>query len=195
MGKSSGGVRGSGGNAATEQGYTAKMKRNILGTERVYRNNKDETMVVFSGDGTQVASFQGKGNRVEFNPARVPDDSIITHNHPLSIGKTGVGAIGHSFSKNDIVAAVGVNAREMRAVTPTYTFSIKRPKGGWGASEAQVKRAYTRIDKQVKAEMISYLNKTGWRKENIIRTDATWAHEVMKRMSRQFGWNYSKKRG
>jgi hypothetical protein len=195
MGKSSGGLRGGGGNAATEQGYTAKMKRNILGVERVHRTDKDESMHIFSPDGTHIKTIQGKGNRVQFFRSDVPADSIITHNHPLSLGKTGTAAIGHSFSGADIFSAIGTNAREMRAVTPTYTFSIKRPAKGWGKTEEQVRRAYKKIDNEVRKEMLSYINSGHWSDYNVTRADITHAHEVMKRISKKFGWQYTKKRG
>lgn len=195
MGKSSGGVRGGGGNAATEQGYTEKMKRNILGMERAYRNNKDETLHVFTPQGDLVRSIGGKGAKVVYSRSDVPENSIMTHNHPRSIGTTGIRRIGNSFSPADISSAIAANASEIRAVTPTYTFSIKRPAGGWGITAKQAKTAYTRANSKVQKETIDYLNKTGWKKENIDRAEVAHWHKVAQIVSKRYGWGYSKKRG
>lgn len=195
MGKSSGGVRGSGGNAATEQGYTAKMKRNILGMERAYRNNEDETLHIYTPQGDLVRSIGGKGAQVRYRRSDVPENSIMTHNHPRSIGTTGIRRIGNSFSPEDISSAIAANASEMRAVTPTYTFSIKRPAGGWGVTATQAKSAYSRANAKVRTETIAYLNKTGWTQDNIARAEVAHWHKVAKIVSKRYGWEYSKKRG
>lgn len=63
-------------------------------------------------------------------------DCVLTHNHPRGWGfsEKSLGRIGNSFSPADIYLAVSANLSEIRAVTPTYTFSLKRPKTGWGVS-------------------------------------------------------------
>lgn len=133
--KYSGGTRSSRtykGRGYTEKGYTNKMIKNIVGIEQKYRRNKDETLHVFNSKGDIVSSIGGKGARVIFNAKQIPANSILTHNHPRSLAEKGIKRIGNSFSIDDINTAIKTNAKEMRAVTPTYTFSIKRPKGGWG---------------------------------------------------------------
>lgn len=75
-------------NDATEQGYTAKMRRNILGTEKNIRTNKDESMHVFDSEGNKVLTFQGKGAGVAVTKEQydsVPENAIITHNHPRAL--------------------------------------------------------------------------------------------------------------
>ena len=178
---------------ATEKGYTAKMLRNIVGMEQNYRRNKDETMHVFSDKGDIIASFAGKGASVRFDKRNVPPNSIITHNHPRSLGASGVGRIGNSFSKDDIVSAVGTNAKEMRAVTPTYTFSVKRPKGGWKMTEAEVAKAYSAAEKKVWSDNVAYLKKEGHTSSGVARANISHYHKVMKELAKKFGWDYSKK--
>lgn len=207
MGKSSGGVR-SGANGgepktlnpvknlkgATEAGYTDKMVRNIVGIEQNYRMNKDETLHIFSPTGDLIRSIGGKGAQVRFATSDVPEGFILTHNHPRSLGSKGINRIGNSFSGDDILTAVNTNAREIRAVTPTYTFSMKRPKGGWGVkSKQQLKRAYNKAYREVDFEMRTYLRKRGYSADAVNRANATFYHKLNKRLAAQFGWDYTKK--
>ncbi len=196
MAKTAGGVRDPSGprKGATEKGYTANMVKNIVGKERNIRFNKDESLHVFSETGKAIASVQGKGAEVNYSSIRnsIPQNSIMTHNHPRGLAATGIGRIGNSFSKADIVSAVSLNAKEIRAVTPTYTFSVKRPKGGWGGSAKEIGKAFDAADNKVFSDGKSYLNKTGW--SNMARAEVTNFHKVMKIMAKKYGWDYSKKR-
>ena len=140
MGRNSGGVRGgkgtgrnNSGKGSTEDGYTSKMVKNILGMENRIRQNRNESLHVFDSKGNLIESIGGKGAEVSYKGHRIPQNSILTHNHPKSLGARGIRRIGNSFSIEDIVSAVSLNAAEIRAVTPTYTFSLKRPKGVEGA--------------------------------------------------------------
>lgn len=202
MGRNSGGIT-SGGNdgssggakGATEKGYTAKMVKNIVGLEQKYRRNRDETLHVFNPKGDIVTSFGGKGAQVKFDGKKIPANSILTHNHPRSLGATGIRAIGNSFSVQDIASAVAADAKEIRAVTPTYTFSLKRPKGGWGGTVKQVAQDFTKTHEKVRREMFEYLHRTDWNNDAVARAEVTHFHRVMSYMSKKYGWNYTKKRG
>lgn len=179
-------------NGATEKGYTKKMRDNILGKEREIRNNKDESLHVFSSKGDLLLSLQGKGASVIIN-TKLPENAIHTHNHPRSIGESGIRRIGNSFSAEDLMTAVKSNAREIRAVTPTYTFSIKRPKGGWNATPQQVRQAYQKYDVRTQDEFTRYLNKRGWSKTALDRANTLHWHRVNQLVAKEFGWNYTKK--
>lgn len=181
-------------NGATEKGYNALMRQNILGTERSIRRRRDEELHVFDSKGNPVKAIQGKGAEVKFN-GKLPENSILTHNHPRALGKSGIKAIGNSFSGKDVVLAVSSNAKEMRAVTPTYTFSIKRPKGGWGATPREVERAYRQIENQLTNEVRSgYLTgKRAYADSSYDRATVTHYHKVMKRLAKRFGWSYTKR--
>lgn len=186
MGRNSGGVTSSGkggssggSKGATEKGYTAKMVKNIVGMEQKYRRNKDETLHVFNSKGDIVSSIGGKGAEVRFDPKKIPAN--------------GIRRIGNSFSSADIRSAIKVNAKEMRAVTPTYTFSVKRPKGGWGVSVDVARKAFADANRTVSKQGHSYLTKTGWNESNIARAEVTHFHKVMKILAKKYGWDYSKK--
>ncbi len=200
MGRNSGGIasngkggRSGGSKGATEKGYTAKMVKNIVGMEQKYRRNKDETLHVFNANGDIVSSIAGKGAHVRFDPKKIPANSILTHNHPLSLGEKGVRRIGGSFTGNYIRSAINVNAKEIRAVTPTYTFSVKRPKGGWGVSVKAVTKAFEDAERTVSKQGYSYLDKAGYSERTIAMVETVHYHKVMKILAKKYGWDYSKK--
>lgn len=205
MGRNSGGVTGStkakgsglGTKGATEEGYTRTMIKNIVGLEQGYRGNKDETLHVFTPTGKLIRSIGGKGAAVQVpDMAMLSTNAILTHNHPRAIGQKGLAAIGNSFSHADINLAVRANASEMRAVTPTYTFSMKRPKGGWNATPQQVVDAFKAAEKKTRSRMQSYIDnyKGSW-KTAVERANTMHYHLIWKEVAKQMGWNYSKKRG
>lgn len=189
-------------NGKTEEGYTARMRRNILGTEKNIRNYKDEQLHAFDEQGNKLHMVQGKGAEVrvyEADKAKIGENAIITHNHPRALGKSGVMAIGNSFSGADLNLAITMNASEIRAVTPTYTFSFKRPKGGWNATPKQVVRAYNRELSKVRTQYQDYVTRgetkygdKAW-SERAKRASITTAHAVNKALAKRFGWDYTKK--
>ena len=200
MAKGSGGTRKKypqktalGKKGATEKGYNTKMVKNIVGMEQKYRRNKDEALHVFNSKGDIVFSIDGKDAQAVFDPNKIPANSILTHNHPRSLGTNGIRRIGNSFSSDDIRSAIKVNAKEMRALTPTYTFSVKRPKGGWGVSADVASKAFADANRTVSKQGHSYLTKTGWNESNIARAEVTHFHKVMKILAKKYGWDYSKK--
>ena len=196
-GKSSEGSSDSGGSSgtkgATEKGYTAKMVKNIVGVEQRYRRKKDETAHIFTRNGNLVTSVRGIGTDIDFQGRKIPPNSIITHNHPRALSESGIERIGNSFSRKDILTAVDFNAAEIRAVTPTYTFSVKRPKGGWGASVNEIGKAYDEIYRVVYRSGEDYLRKTGTDESHRARANVTFYHKVMKILAKKYSWDYSKK--
>ena len=197
MGKNSGRTRNTTSNgrqAITERGYSRRLQRNILARENNIRNNRDESLHYFDASGTELARLQGKGTSVRAPKGFVdPQGAIITHNHPRAIGRVGIMAIGNSFSSTDIMTAVRTDAQEMRVVTPTYTFSMRRPSQGWGATAAQVKKEYSAADRKVKKLMNNYISKQGWSADAINRATVLHWHMVNRMVAKKFGWIYSKK--
>ena len=200
MGRNSGGVttsgkggRSSGLRGATENGYTAKMVKNIVGMEQKYRHNEYETLHVFNSEGDIVTSFRGNSAYVKIDLKKVPVNSILTHNHPSALKFRGILRIGASFSKEDISLAINTNAKEMRAVTPTYTFSVKRPKSGWGVTAGEIAKVYNHINNLVWNQREDYHYKSGEGNDQINRAAITHHHKIMKMLAKRYGWNYSKK--
>lgn len=181
---------------ATESGYSTSLKRSILSYENQQRREANEAMAFYDDEGNQLNRKQGKRDRVEIRKEDVPaQDLIFTHNHPSALGASGYMRIGHSFSMEDMLIAMKYKAKEMRAVTPTYTFSFKRPKGGWGTTQAAVRRAYDRAIERVTSEGQNYADRVGFSDTLNNRYTITFWHKVNKLVANEFGWNYSKKKG
>ena len=114
-----------------------KLYNKITNTENEIRlNKKFETGVIFDKDGNVIIDKRGAKYSVAFSDEECAKmkDCIFTHNHPRGWGypEKSLGRIGSSFSIEDISLAVFHDLSEMRAVTPNYTFIIKRPNAGWG---------------------------------------------------------------
>lgn len=181
---------------ATESGYSEALKRSILSYENKQRREENEAMAWYDDSGNQLNRKQGKRDRVTILKSDVPaPDLIMTHNHPSALGERGYMRIGHSFSMEDMLIAMKHKAKEMRAVTPEYTFSFKRPKGGWGATQAAVRRAYDKAISRVTSEGQAYSDRIGYSNTVNNRYTVTFWHKVNKLVAKEFGWNYSKKKG
>ena len=180
----------------TEAGYSQALKRSILSYEHTQRQQENEAMAFYDDEGNQLQRVQGKSDRVSIRKDQVPGENLVmTHNHPAALGQTSYRSIGNSFTPDDMVMAVKFKAKEMRAVTPNYTFSFKRPQGGWNAKQTEVRRAYERAMTKVRANGEEYYWRAGQTDVANERYMATYWHKVNKLVAQEFGWNYSKKKG
>ena len=172
-------------NHNTEAGMPKMQRDAVLAKEQQIRNNRDESTHVYNDAGQEVLRLQGKGNKVSVSRAQVSaiyrtmNNMVVTHNHP-TIGKTGVRAIGNSFSKPDLMTSINGNVKEMRAVSPKYTYSFKRPANGWGMSGDQAANLYTQAKKTILAQGRQYLDQRGWDKESKDRAEGIIAHQINK---------------
>ena len=177
-------------NHNTEAGLTDAQKTAILDREEKIRRNRDESMHVYNDSGKEVFFAQGEGPKVRLKRTELAaakaalKDNVYTHNHPRSIGKIGVRSIGNAFSPQDVNTAVWGDARELRAVTPRYTFSMKRPAGGWGMTENQAKNLFAQAKRTVAGKGRDYLNKQGWDQTSQDRANALLSHQVNKEFVR-----------
>ena len=116
-----------------------EIQSKIEKVENEIRNNKSfETAVAFSEEGNIIIDKRGKAFSVGFSKEELlkMKDTVMTHNHPRGwkYADGSLGRIGSSFSPEDIILAIKGDLAEIRAVTPLYTFSMKRPEKGWGAT-------------------------------------------------------------
>lgn len=184
---------------ATEKGYSHALAKAVLDIESKDRNLQREHATVFRPDGSEVFNKGGDNSSVSFNFAEMMKmkDAILTHNHPNVAKSHWWGGVGSPFSKADIMAAVNCDLAEIRAVTPTYTFSIKRPKGGWGnlkkveARYKALQTKYTKNENKYVADGKDYKTKSQ-RKDRAHL--AKW-HQIVRDLSKEFGWEYTKKKG
>ena len=193
MGRNSGGNRG-GGNRGVVSTKESVAVRNI---EMGIRNNKFETGVVIDKNGNEILRVKGKRYKVEYsvNDIIKMKDNILTHNHPYAVGKKGVLSIGTSFSREDIDAAIVADVKEIRAVTPKYTFSLKRPKGGWGVSRYEMYSKYREVNSRVQKKLVSYIVDNKFSNVSKERAMVLESHLTIKELAKYYGWGYSKRKG
>ena len=188
----------------TENGYSDALKRSILSYEHKQRQEWDEAMAFYDADGNQLGRVKGNHTGVPLpNWDSIPkgaggekrDDMIFTHNHPGALDKDGYMRIGYSFSEEDMLIATKYKAKEIRAVTPTYTFSFKRPTDGRKTTQKAVRDAYDKAIRQVTSEGQDYVDRVGFNTTTNNRYSITYWHKINKLVAKELGWDYSKKRG
>lgn len=123
------------------------------------RGRKTEKGYIVGADGKIIAESVKAGKRsAAFHQSDLSKakDSIITHNHPnAELSGTMAGRIGLPLSPTDIRQAIKYDAKEIRAVTPNYTFSIRRPAGGWPKIPDD---AYRKYESDFRQQNHSYSN-------------------------------------
>lgn len=175
-------------------GSNYELTKAVSDVESNIRQNKShETGVLFNKDGNIVIDKRGGSRSVQFtkDECLLMNDGIFTHNHPGAWGysENDIMRIGNSFSIQDIALAVGNNLAEMRAVTPNYTFSMKRPDGGWGISVEELMKLYNDENRNLRLEFTRRINKDTL---TISQANATHFHILWKRLSKKLGFDYSK---
>ena len=175
-------------------GSNYDLTKAVSDVESNIRQNKSyETGVLFNKDGNIVIDKRGRSRIVQFtkDECLLMNDGIFTHNHPGAWGyaENDIMRIGNSFSIQDIALAVGNNLAEMRAVTPNYTFSMKRPDGGWGISVEELMILYNDENRNLRLEFTRRINKGTL---TISQASATHFHILWKRLSKKLGFDYSK---
>lgn len=187
MAKMSGGNRGG---ILQESGLSYKS---IKGVESIIRKQTTEYAAVFNSSGDMVVFRQGDNDQVNFTAEELSKmaNAVVTHNHPF--GNAGITKIGSSFSKEDLSLAVYTNAKEIRAVSNNYTFSMKRPKKGWGVSYKDAKKELNNIQKDVSKRLNHYRdNYKGRRSVANSRANILEPHLISKEAAKLFGWKYTK---
>ena len=171
-----------------------KLYNKITNTENEIRLNKSfETVVLFDKNGNVVIDKRGAKYSVEFTDEECAKmkDCIFTHNHPRGWQEPekSLGRIGNSFSPADMYLAIAHNVSEMRAVTPNYTFAMKRPEEGWGITISKFEKLVNRENNKLRAEFTARINNN-----TLSPTMASVVHYhiLWKRISEKMGWSYTK---
>lgn len=181
MGARSGGGGGGFGSrsAGTEGGYTSSMRSGVLAAEKSISGNNYETLIAFDSKGNIIYQAKGGKDWVRYDQTQVKD-AVVTHNHPK----------GSAFSSEDLVGMVESNMKEMRITSKNFTYSMKRPKKGWGATPVQVSVATHVAHQKTLAAYKSM--KTGNSKSD----KALWAKLTTasnQTIAQAFGWNFTVK--
>lgn len=166
--------------------------------KEIRMNAKFETAVVFGRDGRKLLDKRGQARSVAFTAeeCRCMKDAIMTHNHPSGWSYPGksIMRMGNSFSKEDISLAVRYNLSEVRAVTPIYTFVLKRPEEGWEITSDRFREIYKTVYKSVREETDTYVEKMEYSTLSCDRANVVFFHKINKQIARMLGWKYSKRR-
>ena len=167
-------AKGSGG---TRSGGAGGLSSALRAKENAIRNLDVEHSFVFDDKGNVVFSAVGDRNSVSMAGAA---DKVTLHNHP----------IGGSFSQKDVESVLYGNEKEMRVVSGNYTYSLKRPAGGWKKGHME---AYKAALKKVNAKDAAYQDSyKGDYWTTFRRVGRTHEHRVMKEFAKQMGYQYTK---
>lgn len=101
--------------------------------EAKIRNEANEHVYILDEKGAVIGEEVGAPDKVVLEKyVRRVSDMILTHNHPT----------GKVFSEADFNFAMGNNLAEIRAVGPSKTYIMRRPKEGWSfdAKESIMKK-------------------------------------------------------
>lgn len=176
-----------------------EMDKNLLlaKTEDEIRERKDsEKAVLFDSNGDIILEKGGDKSSVGFkdNEAALFKDNLLTHNHPggWMFDEKSLGRMGSSFSYDDVHLAIKYDLREIRAVTPLYTFAMKRPSGGWGISIDEFKSAYNDINSGVRKKMTNIIDNSADMQMDINRANALHYHLIWKEFAKKYKIEYSK---
>ena len=169
--------------------------------ESKIRNRKTEKAYIVGNNGEVLGeSVSGSRSRARL---RVTDlmkakDAIMTHNHPnAEMGGTLAAQIGLPFSHTDLERAVEFDMKEIRAVTPNYTYSIRRPEGGWGDKrEVMHQLSNWNIDRTVNFNQ--YINssyrRNADRKETWDRANVGGQWAAWRKTAKALGWTITRKK-
>lgn len=116
----------------TDSGMTEMQRSVVKEKERRIKDLGHEEAYVVDDNGNVLYHGNGSKNRVAI-PVSVQKDNIITHNHPRFSRNNNLSQnVGAALSGSDVYSAINSDAKGIRAVTSNYTFTIMRPKEGWG---------------------------------------------------------------
>ena len=163
--------------------------------DEIRMNKKFETGVVLDKKGEIIIDKRGTEKQVKFyaDEYEKMKDCVVTHNHPLGwrYPDNSPKRIGNSFSVEDLILAVYTDAAEVRAVTPNYTFSMKRPKDGWGVDYKTLEEVYKKMDDMMTSELTRRIAKKTLTKQQAF---VTQGHLMAQAIAKKYGWIYEKKK-
>ena len=147
----------------TDRGMTDLQRAHITAFEAKHRNDRTgEWGMTVDRNGNVIADKKGNKSSVSWTYAEAPKDAVLTHNHPGSInienGSKFYKSIGSPFSSQDLQFAILHDLAEIRAVTPNYTFSFRRPAQGWPTDFVKATKDIDKIYRKARREGVKYYN-------------------------------------
>ncbi len=165
----------------------AEAAISALPVERVY---------FYSGNGRQVAIFEGSESYVFFrlshNERQRMKDGRVIHNHPprnqFPRGDPRYDAL--SFSAGDWYVAADLDVAESIVLTPTWRYVLSRPIVGWLAFDqtpTEIEQMFTSLSHHVTREDAENV-RTGITATEA--AEATRSHRINERYANEIGANY-----
>lgn len=188
----------------TEKGLNKQESFTVSKLESKIRNRKTEKAYVVDANGKVSAeSYASSHKSAAFrrNDLERARGGVLTHNHPTegansALRGTLAGRIGLPFSAQDFASAIEYDLKEIRAVTPTYTYSVRRPKGGWGN--------YSDIAKDLrKLHSDAYIGYHEYRdrhrgklpnNQSQDRANVGVQYSLVKNLAKKYGWEFTRRK-
>ena len=197
----------------TDKGLNKQEAFRVNQLESKIRNRKTEKGYLVGANGEILGqSIKSSASEAAFyvSDLRKSKDGILTHNHPTEGANSGLhdtiaGRIGVPLSPQDIRNAVKYDQKEVRAVTPTYTYSIRRPKGGWKDTEGLMRELndfennYSRAIRSygTRQTAVDARNgKTSYQraKEVSDRANVGIQYSAVKKLAKKYGFEFTRKK-
>lgn len=165
--------------------------------DKIRRQNKYESLYVYKENGELVFGKDGAATSVTLTgeEATKIKDCIVTHNHPIGwrFTKDDPRFVGNSFSLEDIALAVCREAKEMRAVTPVQTFSMKPGKKDWNENyfDKVVHPCYCKYNEMVKSMLSEKIDKG---EITIEFAESIHFHEIWSKVADELGFVYKREK-
>lgn len=184
------------------EGHSRGLDQALVTTESKIRNMKTERVYAFDKDGKEIThTISGQRDRAILSAVNGQlKDSVITHNHPNLSGNTIAGRVGNTLSYDDVSMAIRRNVKEIRVVSNTYTYSLKRKSSDWGINSNDFVSNY---NKELQAQGIRYKVRekasfirrgTSEYQEFADRVNNGLGHSVIKTLASKYGWSYTRKK-
>ncbi len=181
-------------------GLNSKQIATLHGIESKHATRATEQINFVDENGKVIFSKNGTRSSVKLYPTEssLMKDMVVTHNHPSDsrMGKGMAMQIGQPINGIDLAGAIRHNAKEIRASAQGYVFSVKRPQGGWNANPDQVQRDFMREWRSEQSRSLGYIYKGD--RETALTRNARWnvatMNAIMRRLSKQYGFNYTRRR-
>lgn len=185
----------------TDGGLNRQEAFRINQLENKIRNRKTEKGYIIGSDGQVIGeSIKSTRGSCSFYVKDMMNgkDAVMTHNHPnAEMGNTLAAQIGLPFSNDDLERAVRYDMKEVRAVTPSYTYSIRRPKNGWG-DERTISRELRNWKREADRNYYAYRNapyrRNASMKETWDRGNVGGQYSAWKNTLKALGWTMTRRK-